>query len=129
MSELPRGWVEAPLEECVDILDSLRSPINNDERKSRVAGKCSNELFPYYGATGQVVGLSDKASQLTRSIFLSIPGALASTTSAHESAGVCACTASRSRIRGVVFQGTDGRIYWQEGPMVLGDVFGKSESA
>ncbi|WP_431634079.1 restriction endonuclease subunit S [Dyella sp. KULCS107] len=54
MSELPAGWVEAPLEDCVDILDAQRQPINSEERAQRVKGKGAEELFPYYGATGQV---------------------------------------------------------------------------
>ncbi|AKO02730.1 restriction endonuclease subunit S [Xanthomonas oryzae pv. oryzicola] len=54
MSELPGGWVEAPLEECVDILDAQRQPINSEERTQRVKGKSTGELFPYYGATGRV---------------------------------------------------------------------------
>ncbi|MEJ8470485.1 restriction endonuclease subunit S [Xanthomonas oryzae pv. oryzae] len=54
MSELPAGWVEAPLEECVDILDAQRQPINSEERTQRVKGKSTGELLPYYGATGQV---------------------------------------------------------------------------
>ncbi|WP_295847308.1 restriction endonuclease subunit S [uncultured Xanthomonas sp.] len=54
VSELPAGWVEAPLEECVDILDAQRQPINSEERTQRVKGKSTGELFPYYGATGQV---------------------------------------------------------------------------
>nr|WP_260215088.1 restriction endonuclease subunit S [Xanthomonas cannabis] len=51
---MPAGWVEAPLEECVDILDAQRQPINSEERTQRVQGKSTGELFPYYGATGQV---------------------------------------------------------------------------
>ena len=59
MSELPVGWAETRLEDCVDILDALRQPINADERKNRIEGKSAAELFPYYGATGQV-GLIDE---------------------------------------------------------------------
>jgi len=32
--ELPVGWVEASLEDVVDILDSQRVPINTTERES-----------------------------------------------------------------------------------------------
>jgi type I restriction enzyme S subunit len=46
--ELPRGWVEYDLQDCVDVLDSQRVPVNSDERSAR-QGK-----VPYYGATGQV---------------------------------------------------------------------------
>jgi type I restriction enzyme, S subunit len=41
-------WQEYRLENCVDILDNQRVPINSDER----AGRQGN--VPYYGATGQV---------------------------------------------------------------------------
>lgn len=54
MSELPEGWVKCSLEDCVDVLDSLRVPINNSERQQRIEGKSVDHLYPYYGATGQV---------------------------------------------------------------------------
>lgn len=50
--KLPKGWVETQLENIVDILDSMRVPVNNSERQSRIAGKKENELYPYFGATG-----------------------------------------------------------------------------
>ncbi|WP_291315668.1 restriction endonuclease subunit S [Desulfuromonas sp.] len=37
-----------PLGECVEVLDRLRRPINNDERRNRQGD------IPYYGANGQV---------------------------------------------------------------------------
>ncbi|MEW6663772.1 MAG: restriction endonuclease subunit S [Thermodesulfobacteriota bacterium] len=37
-----------PLEECVEVLDSLRKPINSDARRERQGD------IPYYGANGQV---------------------------------------------------------------------------
>lgn len=56
MSEvkLPEGWLLTSLEHTVDILDSMRVPVNNAERQSRIENKNSDELFPYYGATGEV---------------------------------------------------------------------------
>lgn len=54
MSELPLGWKLCHLEDCVEILDAIRKPINNKERSSRVEGRSPEELYPYYGATGQV---------------------------------------------------------------------------
>ena len=48
------AWTYLPFEEAVDICDSLRKPINNKERSQRVEGKRPEELYPYYGATGQV---------------------------------------------------------------------------
>jgi type I restriction enzyme S subunit len=42
------------LEQCVDILDSQRVPINSGERETRIVGKEPNQLYPYYGATAQV---------------------------------------------------------------------------
>lgn len=60
MSSLPLGWTRAPLSELVEILDSQRVPVNSDDRAARIAGKTTDELVPYYGATGQV-GWIDKA--------------------------------------------------------------------
>lgn len=54
MTKLPSGWAEAPLDDVCEILDFKRIPINSKERKQRIEGKSSHELFPYYGATGQV---------------------------------------------------------------------------
>ena len=51
--ELPKGWVETTLEQCVDILDGKRIPINSKERAKR-----KGEI-PYYGATGQVDSIND----------------------------------------------------------------------
>ncbi|POZ16500.1 restriction endonuclease subunit S [Lelliottia aquatilis] len=51
---LPEGWVISSLEKVVDILDSMRVPVNNTERSTRIAGKSDNELYSYYGATGEV---------------------------------------------------------------------------
>ena len=58
MSELPEGWVNCHLEDCVEIHDSKRKPINNKERQSRISDIDESELYPYYGATGKV-GLID----------------------------------------------------------------------
>jgi type I restriction enzyme S subunit len=57
--ELPEGWATARLEEVAEILDSRRIPLNADERKARIEGKKVDELFPYYGATGQVGWIDD----------------------------------------------------------------------
>jgi len=56
--ELPEKWVWAPLGEVVDIHDGRRVPINAKEREQRLKGKKPEQLYPYYGATGQV-GLID----------------------------------------------------------------------
>lgn len=53
MSELPEGWADCKLQDCVAVLDSLRVPINSDERKERQGN------VPYYGATGQVGWIDD----------------------------------------------------------------------
>lgn len=50
----PKHWEIYPLSELVEILDTLRVPVNSSERSKR-PGK-----VPYYGATGQV-GTIDKA--------------------------------------------------------------------
>jgi type I restriction enzyme S subunit len=52
--ELPKDWVWTSLENCIDILDSKRNPINAEERQERIQNKNESDLYPYYGATGQV---------------------------------------------------------------------------
>ncbi len=47
------------LGEIAEILDSFRKPINSTERAKRIQGKSESDLYPYYGATGQV-GLIDE---------------------------------------------------------------------
>ncbi len=47
-NKLPQGWTYASLENCVEILDGKRIPINSRERQQRQGD------IPYYGATGQV---------------------------------------------------------------------------
>ena len=56
--DLPKGWVRTSLEAVCQILDSRRIPVNNSERSRRIARKSEDNLYPYYGATGQV-GLID----------------------------------------------------------------------
>ena len=52
-------WRYVPLGEAVDVLDTLRKPINSKERAARIEGKAPSELYPYYGATGQVGFIDD----------------------------------------------------------------------
>ena len=52
-------WIECKLDECSLVLDNLRKPINSSERQNRIANKKIEELFPYYGATGQVGYIDD----------------------------------------------------------------------
>ena len=59
LSNLPDGWAWAILEDCAEILDSQRVPINAKEREKRVRGKSMSELYPYYGATGQAGWIDD----------------------------------------------------------------------
>ena len=54
MTELPRKWTRTPLGNACAILDFKRIPINSKERQARISEKPDIELFPYYGATGQV---------------------------------------------------------------------------
>jgi type I restriction enzyme S subunit len=56
---IPQGWHECRLENCVEVLDSLRVPVNNVERQSRIEGKTVDQLYPYYGATGKVGVIDD----------------------------------------------------------------------
>lgn len=53
------SWKWTRLGKAVDVLDNLRKPINSDERKKRVENKGKNELYPYFGATGQVGWIDD----------------------------------------------------------------------
>ncbi|RZK06979.1 MAG: hypothetical protein EOO46_14990 [Flavobacterium sp.] len=55
---LPKNWKWMKLGEAAQVLDNLRKPINSSERHKRIENKSQDELFPYYGATGQV-GLID----------------------------------------------------------------------
>ncbi|MGO9313104.1 MAG: restriction endonuclease subunit S [Syntrophobacteraceae bacterium] len=55
----PGDWPVVPLEDLVEILDAQRVPLNAKVREQRVSGKSINELFPYYGATGQVGYIDD----------------------------------------------------------------------
>lgn len=48
------NWQIKKLGEVVNVLDNLRKPINSTERLKRINGKDQKDLFPYYGATGQV---------------------------------------------------------------------------
>lgn len=48
------GWLIVSLEQVIEVQDHLRKPINAAERQQRIAGKSIHELYPYYGATGQV---------------------------------------------------------------------------
>lgn len=52
-------WRYVPLSEAVVVLDTLRKPINSKERTTRIEGKAQSELYPYYGATGQVGFIDD----------------------------------------------------------------------
>ena len=54
INQLPKEWKWVKLGEAVQVLDNLRKPINSSERQKRIAGIIEKELFPYYGATGQV---------------------------------------------------------------------------
>ena len=54
IKDIPAHWEVKKLGEVCDVLDNLRKPINSTERQQRIAGKRESELYPYYGATGQV---------------------------------------------------------------------------
>jgi len=53
-NNIPKHWQVKKLGEVCQVLDNLRKPINSAERQQRIAGKRQSELFPYFGATGQV---------------------------------------------------------------------------
>ncbi|MBZ5672358.1 MAG: restriction endonuclease subunit S, partial [Acidobacteriia bacterium] len=56
---LPDGWRWVQLGEVCEFLDSRRIPVNDSERAKRIVGKQQSELFPYYGANGQVGWIDD----------------------------------------------------------------------
>lgn len=56
---LPHGWRWVKLGEVCEFLDYRRRPINQSERNTRKAGKSIGELYPYYGANGQVDMIDD----------------------------------------------------------------------
>jgi type I restriction enzyme S subunit len=53
MSDLPQGWIYAPLLEITELHDSRRIPLNATERATRKGS------YPYYGANGQVDTIDD----------------------------------------------------------------------
>lgn len=53
------AWNYVPLTSAVEIYDSLRQPVNSKERAKRIEKKKESDLFPYYGATGQVGYIDD----------------------------------------------------------------------
>jgi len=53
-SEEAKKWERKRLGEVCEFLDSMRIPVNDGERQKRIAGKKQTELYPYYGANGQV---------------------------------------------------------------------------
>ena len=59
MTVSPNNWVTTDLESIAEILDYKRVPINSKERQKRKENKRLNELYPYYGATGQVDYIDD----------------------------------------------------------------------
>lgn len=60
---LPSGWVKVTLGDVVEVRDFEREPVNSTERAERLEGKSKGDLFPYYGATGQVGWIDDYRSE------------------------------------------------------------------
>lgn len=53
-SEEAKRWERKRLGEVCEFLDSMRIPVNDTVRQKRIARKKQSELYPYYGANGQV---------------------------------------------------------------------------
>ena len=53
------SWNYVSFCDGVEILDSFRQPVNGKDRSKRIAEKSQSELYPYYGATGQVGFIDD----------------------------------------------------------------------
>ncbi len=58
-SEHAKYWPTKNLGEVAEFLDHIRRPINEAARQERIAGKKPEDLFPYYGANGQVGWIDD----------------------------------------------------------------------
>lgn len=58
-NNIPKHWQVKKLGDVCNVLDNLRKPINSTERLQRITGKTEKDLFPYYGATGQVGWIDD----------------------------------------------------------------------
>lgn len=56
---LPKGWEKTTLGELCEIFDNKRIPLNSEQRNQRINNKTPDELFPYYGATGEVGKIDD----------------------------------------------------------------------
>lgn len=69
-----KDWEYIPLCDAVEIHDNLRIPVNGKERASRINGKDISELYPYYGATGQV-GFIDESAVNGEYVLLGEDGA------------------------------------------------------
>lgn len=57
--KLPKGWRLVKLGEIALFLDNLRKPVNESERQERINGKDERDLYPYFGANGQVGWIDD----------------------------------------------------------------------
>ena len=57
--QLAKGWLITSVGEVCSIHDSKRVPLNSSERNRRIQGKSKEELFPYYGATGEAGKIDD----------------------------------------------------------------------
>jgi len=58
-SEEAKKWERKKLGEVCEFLDNMRIPFNDAVRQERIAGKDQSELYPYYGANGQVGWIDD----------------------------------------------------------------------
>ena len=57
--KLPDGWKWAKLGDVANFFDSKRKPVSQTERRKRIFGKKESQLFPYYGANGQLGWIDD----------------------------------------------------------------------
>ncbi|OOG54050.1 hypothetical protein B0E47_12810 [Rhodanobacter sp. B05] len=71
---MPDSWIEVKLEDVVEVRDFERDPINSTERNQRLVGKSQSDLYPYYGATGQV-GWIDAYRSAGQQVLLGEDGA------------------------------------------------------
>jgi type I restriction enzyme S subunit len=88
---LPEGWQQVQLGDVCEFLDSQRIPVNDAERAQRIRGRKPEELYPYYGANGQVGWIDDFIFDEPLILLAEDGGAFGSTTEpiSYAVAGKC----------------------------------------
>lgn len=56
---VPSHWTIVTLGQVCEFLDAKRVPLNEEERDARISNRSHDDLYPYYGANGQVGWVDD----------------------------------------------------------------------